>query len=101
MAAHDGRAESLQTGQVLLGRRLREIRQEHGLLIRDVASASGLSESYLSTLERGQRLASLDTLVGLSTVYGMLPVDMLAGVYPFGERRKPRKVTPATDARRR
>lgn len=60
-----------------------------------------MSESYLTMIERGRRLPTLETLVSLARVYGMLPVDMLAGIYPFGERRKPQRVDPPRDARRR
>lgn len=101
MVGSDGTASQLAAGQVLLGQRLRLLRQEQGQLIKHAAQAAGLSESYLTMIERGQRLPTLETLVTLANVYGVLPVEMLTGIYPFGERRRPGRVTPPTDARRR
>lgn len=102
MVARSGPSDQVLTGRILLGERLRQIRQERGLDIRAVAEAAQLSQSHVSQIERGKSLPPLGTLVALSGVYGVLPVDILAGIYPFGERRKPSgRVTPVKDGRRR
>lgn len=46
--------------------RLRELRSERDLRLKDVAARSGLSVPYLSDLERGRTNPSLDTLRVLS-----------------------------------
>jgi transcriptional regulator with XRE-family HTH domain len=37
------------------GRRVRELRRERGLLLKDMAAHLGVSSAYLSALERGER----------------------------------------------
>jgi transcriptional regulator with XRE-family HTH domain len=37
------------------GRRVRELRRERGLLLKDMAAHLGVSAAYLSALERGER----------------------------------------------
>ena len=37
------------------GRRVRELRRERGLLLKDMAAHLGVSVAYLSALERGER----------------------------------------------
>lgn len=46
----------------LIGQRLRELRKQKGLLQRDVQRASGLQRGYVSRVERGHTIPSLDTL---------------------------------------
>lgn len=46
----------------LIGQRLRELRKQKGLLQRDVQNASGLQRGYVSRVERGHTIPSLDTL---------------------------------------
>jgi transcriptional regulator with XRE-family HTH domain len=70
----------------LLGLKLRALRAERGLTLWDVAEASGVTEGYLSHVERGTRLPSLSVLVSLGKTYDLLVTEMLTGVYPFGTR---------------
>ncbi|HLW79752.1 MAG TPA: helix-turn-helix transcriptional regulator [Terriglobia bacterium] len=46
----------------LIGQRLRELRKQKGLLQRDVQTASGLQRGYVSRVERGHTIPSLETL---------------------------------------
>lgn len=46
----------------LIGQRLRDLRKQRGLLQRDVQKASGLQRGYVSRVERGHTIPSLDTL---------------------------------------
>lgn len=46
----------------LIGQRLRDLRKQKGLLQRDVQKASGLQRGYVSRVERGHTIPSLDTL---------------------------------------
>lgn len=89
-------------GSRLLGLRLREIRSRQGLQLPGAAAATGLSAAYLSELERGRKLATLETLLTIAAAYGMLVTDVLDGVYPFGSTARPSSVPePPPDGRRR
>lgn len=54
-----------------VGRRLREIRSESGLTIRDLARRSGLNVNTLSMIENGNSSPSLETLQQLSITLEM------------------------------
>jgi transcriptional regulator with XRE-family HTH domain len=54
-----------------MGRRLREARLGSGLTLAEVAAKAGVSESFLSKLERGQASASIANLIQLAEVLGL------------------------------
>ena len=54
-----------------LGEVLREIRQDQGRTLRDVASSSAVSLGYLSELERGTKEASSELLASVCTGLGL------------------------------
>jgi DNA-binding transcriptional MerR regulator/quercetin dioxygenase-like cupin family protein len=60
------------------GRLLRKLRERHGLTLRQAATQSGLSVSFISSLERGASGASVATLQRLTAAYG----TTLAGLFP-------------------
>jgi transcriptional regulator with XRE-family HTH domain len=62
--------------QVEVGERLRAIRQLRRKTLKEVASASGLSESFVSQLERGRTNATIVTLQRLSTALGIEVSDL-------------------------
>ena len=68
---------------VRLGERLRAIRQLRRKTLKDVASAAGLSESFVSQLERGRTNATIVTLQRLATVLGIEVSDL----FTSGEAR--------------
>lgn len=76
-----------ETARRLLGLKLRAVRAERGLTLLQVAEESGVTQGYLSHVERGTRLPSLSVLVALGRTYDLLVTDLLEGVYPFGARR--------------
>jgi transcriptional regulator with XRE-family HTH domain len=61
---------------VELGERLRAIRQLRRKTLKAVASAAGISESFLSQLERGRTNATIATLQRLSTALGIDVSDL-------------------------
>jgi transcriptional regulator with XRE-family HTH domain len=63
---------------VELGERLRAIRQLRRKTLKEVAGAAGLSESFLSQLERGRTNATIATLQRLSTALGIEVSDLFA-----------------------
>lgn len=67
-----------------LNERLRELRTERGLRLRDITDHAGLSVPYLSDLERGRTTPSLETLQALAAAYGITVHDLLHGVEFYG-----------------
>lgn len=59
------------------GQRLKLLRKERGLTLKDVARLSGLSISYISDLERGRATPSFSALGMLASAFGMTPSDLL------------------------
>lgn len=68
-----------------LNERLRELRSERGLRLKDVAETAGISVPYLSDLERGRTNPSLDTLQTLASAYTITVHDLLEGVEFYGQ----------------
>src|SRR5256714_11815830 len=62
--------------QSALGERLRAIRQLRRKTLKSVATAAGISESFLSQLERGRTNATIATLQRLSTALGIEVSDL-------------------------
>ena len=68
-----------------LGERLRLIRQDHGLTLRDLNERAGLSVPYLSGLERGIANPSIETLHKIAKAYQITVRDLFTGVQEAGE----------------
>jgi transcriptional regulator with XRE-family HTH domain len=73
MATEAGAQPSLTDG---VGRQLRTIRRRKGLTLAAVASLAGISESFLSQLERGRTGASLESLQRLTQALGVRVADL-------------------------
>ncbi|WP_102126016.1 helix-turn-helix domain-containing protein [Deinococcus planocerae] len=67
-----------------LHERLRELRTERSLRLKDIAENAGISVPYLSDLERGRTNPSLETLQTLAGAYGITVHDLLEGVEFYG-----------------
>jgi transcriptional regulator with XRE-family HTH domain len=67
---------------VELGERLRAIRQLRRKTLKEVAGAAGISESYLSQLERGRTNATIATLQRLATALGIDVSDLFGADAP-------------------
>ena len=68
-----------------LGQRLRLIRKENQLTLKELSQLSGLSVPYLSDMERGVVNPSVDTLQKVATAYNISVKDMISGVKGLGE----------------
>ncbi len=68
----------------LVGRNFARLRREKGLTQEEVADLSGLSQQYLSGLERGQRNPTVITLYELALALGVSHVEL---VTPDSEAR--------------
>lgn len=64
--------------RALVGRNFVRIRKEKGLTQEKVAELSGISQQYLSGLERGQRNPSVITLYELAQALGVSHVALVA-----------------------
>src|SRR3954453_1715089 len=68
--------------RVELGERVRAIRQLRRKTLKEVAGAAGISESFLSQLERGRTNATIATLQRLPTALGIDLSDLFAAPAP-------------------
>ena len=63
-----------------LGRRIRSLRALRGWTQGDLAEASGLHRSYVSSVERGERNVGVENLVLLADAFGVTLAELLAEV---------------------
>lgn len=61
----------------LVGRNFARIRAEKGLTQERLAEISGLSQQYLSGLERGRRNPTIVTLFEIATALGVSHVELV------------------------
>lgn len=61
----------------LVGRNIARVRREKGLTQEQVAERSGVSQQYLSGLERGYRNPSIVTLYEIAQALGVSHVDLV------------------------
>jgi transcriptional regulator with XRE-family HTH domain len=59
-----------------------------GETLATLSEKAAISLPYMSDVERGTRLPSLDVLARIADALGCLATDLLAGVYPYGSSRK-------------
>jgi XRE family transcriptional regulator, regulator of sulfur utilization len=67
------------------GRRLRELREDRGLSVAELARLTGLGKGTLSELETGRRNPTLETLYAVTTALGV----SLSAALPPGEALQP------------
>lgn len=70
----------------VVGARLRQIREQRGLTLTEVALRTGISKSTLSRLETGQRRPTLELLLPLAQTF-RVPLDDLVGAPDVGDPR--------------
>ena len=85
----DADESRLVTGRLLLGARLRTRRTRAGLLLAELADRAGVSQTYLSEVERGHKLPNLPFLDAVATALGTTAAALLRDVYPWGSDRPP------------
>ena len=77
-----------------VGRRIRERRNELGLSREQLAEAIDMSASFLGHIERGSRVASLETLVKICNVLDTNPGFLLAASLTCDASYTPTGLTP-------
>jgi transcriptional regulator with XRE-family HTH domain len=78
---------AVQQQEASVGERLRAIRQLRRRTLKTVAVQAGVSESFLSQVERGKASASIASLTRIATALGVAVSDLFE---PDGGRRPPR-----------
>jgi len=56
----------IQAEGEVFGRRLRELRQKYGVTQQQLSVATGLTEGYISNMERGLKVPSLTTILRIA-----------------------------------
>ena len=79
---------------------MREVRNQLCLPLADTAARAGISKSYLSDIEHGRRLPSLEVLDGLARTLDVTVTQILAGLYPWDAAKPPGTVALVRDERR-
>lgn len=68
-----------------LGERLRRIRKEHKMTLKNLSQLADLSVPYLSEMERGAVNPSVETLQKVAKAYNMTVRELFNGVEGLGE----------------
>lgn len=63
-----------------LGQRIRVLRAERGWSLKDLAAATRLSVSQISSIERGANLPSMESLLAISRAFGLKPSHILQSI---------------------
>ena len=70
-----------------LGNRVRTVRRQQSLTQEQLAEKVGISASFLGHIERGNRVASLETLVAICNTLNVTPEYLLsASLHTFDQR---------------
>ncbi|MDR0928764.1 MAG: helix-turn-helix domain-containing protein [Oscillospiraceae bacterium] len=85
-----------------MGKRIRQFRKKQGYTQAVLADKVGISTSFMGHIERGTRIASLDTLVHLCEVLGVSLDTLVSGgqVNPINAETTPYKVRILNDVMR-
>jgi transcriptional regulator with XRE-family HTH domain len=62
----------------VFGQRLRELRQKYGVTQQQLSVATGLTEGYISNMERGQKVPSLTTILRLAVALGCRVTELVS-----------------------
>ena len=63
-----------------LGQRIRVLRAERDWSLKDLAAATRLSVSQISSIERGANLPSMESLLAISRAFGLKPSQILQSI---------------------
>lgn len=71
------------TGDPQLGARLRELRLQRDVALKVIAKQAEISIAYLSEVERGRKLPSIDVLARIADALETSVVETLKGLRPY------------------
>jgi HTH-type transcriptional repressor of puuD len=79
MFRQPGNEDAMSDAQAAaIGGRVKALRAERGLSMRDLAAQAGVSQPFVSKLERGHQLPSVPTVYALAAALGTTPGALLA-----------------------
>ncbi len=76
------------------GAKIRACRKKRKLTQEQLAEAAGISASFMGHIERGTRIASLETLVALCNVMDVSPEYLLSASLTSFEKGMPKGLSP-------
>lgn len=82
-----------------LGKRIRKIRRQLSLTQEELAEQVGISASFMGHIERGSRVASLETLVALCNTLNVTPQYLLSASLTTYDQYMPSGITPESRER--
>jgi len=62
-----------------IGKIIAELRESRGLSMRKLAEKSGISQSFISKIEAGEKQPTIDSLLKISTGLGISLIELLGG----------------------
>lgn len=68
-------------GMVKFGQNIRKLRRSKEITLEGLAAASGLSTTYIKSLEKGSQSPTLNTVFKIAKALGTSPEDLLKGSY--------------------
>lgn len=77
------------------------MREAAGVTAQAAAKAADISYSYLSDVERGRRLPTLEVLDALAQAIRTTVREILTDLYPWDGGRRPKTLAPPPDGRTR
>ncbi len=82
-SAGDGDPETARSKRTRqeIGRRLKALRQDRQMSLRDAGNVAGLSPSFIGLVERGETEIAISRLIRLADAYGCVVADLLADVH--------------------
>ncbi len=63
---------------MIIGQKLRDLREEKGLLLRQVAAELEVDTAYISKMERGEKNIKKDYIIQLASIYGYDETELIA-----------------------
>ena len=82
-----------------LGKRVRELRRNADMTQEELAEKCGISASFLGHIERGTRVASIETLVGLCNTLQVPPQYLLSASLNTFDNHMPENLSAENRAR--
>lgn len=73
----------------IFGKVLREVRKERGISQESLGFKSGYHRTYISLIERGNRIPTLQTLFNLASALDISVTDLVKRVQNFAEQKMP------------
>lgn len=74
------KTEGKTVANILFGRKLASLRVERGLSQKELADFCELNRTYIGTIERGEKSATVNTIYRLSKGLGVSPKDFFSNI---------------------